>query len=544
MASITDYWDQVKQMLNKFSLGQKISLAGLGMGLLVGFILIMSWAARPKFTVLFSNLNPKDAGKIIDELKTGKIEYQVDAGGTMILVPEDQVYEQRMKFANLGVPQDGIVGYEIFDQTKLGMTDFVQKLNYHRALEGELSRTLAGIEEITQARVHIVVPKPALFEEDKVPTTASVVLRMRGSSVLSRDQVQGIANLIASSIEGLSTENIAILDAKGKILSTDLGKEEGVALSSAQYEVRRQVEKYLEDKAQSLLVSALGQGKSLVRVTADLNFNRIEKTSQTFDPEGSVVRSEEVASKAASTGSQSPQASTSNTREDDESTVTNYEISNTLEHVVNAVGNIERISVAVLVDGHYDVLEDEEGVQSREYKERTPEELGKLTSIVKNAIGFNGPRGDQISVSSMPFDESKTVELQADFAQAAQYEFWQSVIQKVMLALIAAALLLAVRYLMKRVKLVAKEIGLPAQIPLPAGVMPGMAGPGAPYRSQAGVTAEQLRQKALDEVGRMGEEMSFESMKKAEKQKKLVEYIEEKPDEATQLIRTWLHGGD
>ena len=540
MANITDYRDQMKQMLDKFSPAQKISLAGLGIGLLVGFFLIMTWASKPKFTVLFSNLNPKDAGKILDELKSSKIEYQVDAGGTMILVPEDQVYEQRMNFANLGVPQDGIVGYEIFDQTKLGMTDFVQKLNYHRALEGELSRTLAGIEEITQARVHIVVPKPALFEEDKKPTTASVVLRMRGSSALSRDQVQGIANLIASSVEGLSTENIAILDAKGKILSTDLGKEEGVALSSAQYEVRRQVEGYLEDKAQSLLLSALGQGKSLVRVTADLNFNRIEKTSQTYDPEGQVVRSEEVASKAATAGSQTPQASTSNTREDDESTVTNYEISNTLEYVVNAIGNIERISVAVLVDGHYDLIEDEEGIQSRDYRERPPEELAKLTAIVKNAIGFNASRGDQISVSSMPFDDSRTVEMQADFTQAAQYEFWQNIIQKAVLVLIAAALLLAVRFLMKRIKHIAKEVGISAE-----GVFPGIA-PGVPSRARAaaGVTADQLRQKALDEVGKLEDEMSFESIKKAEKQKKLTEYIEEKPDEATQLIRTWLHGGD
>jgi len=546
MATVNEYWSQAKALLNKFSLGQKVSLAALGIGLIIGFAVLLSVASKPRYAVLFSNLSAKDAGRIVDELKVNKIEYKVEAGGTMVLVPEEMVYEQRMKFANLGIPQEGVVGYEIFDQTKLGMTDFVQKLNYHRALEGELSRTLTGIEEIAQARVHIVIPKPALFEEDKKPTTASVVLRMRGSASLSKEQVQGIANLVAASVEGLTTENIAILDSRGNILSTDLHKEEGIALSSAQYEVRRQVEKYLEDKAQSILVGALGSGKTIVRVTADLNFNRMEKTVHTFDPEGQVVRSEEVASKASTAGSQNPPSSTTNSRQDDESTVTNYEISNTLEHVINSIGNIERLSVAVLIDGQYRIIEGEKGVKSREYIERPPEELAKLTAIVKNAIGFNAARGDQISVSSMPFDYSQAEEIQAEFAKAEQYEFWRSIIEKALFVLLMAGIFFAVRWLMKRARSLAKEVELPSEVQVAA--IPGM--PPSAVRIPVGVPgmpempsyeAEEIRRRAMQEVGRLEDRISFESIKQAEMQKKLVEYINEKPEEATQLLRTWIY---
>lgn len=547
MATVNEYVSQAKELLNKFSLAQKISLAALAVALIVGFSILMSITSQPKFEVLFSGLTAKDAGKIVDDLKTTKIPYKVESGGSTILVPQDQVYEQRMKFANMGIPQEGVIGYEIFDQTHLGMTDFVQKLNYHRALEGELSRTLVALEEIQQARVHIVVPKPALFEEDKKPTTASVVLRMRGSAQLSRDQIQGVANLVASSVEGLKPENIAILDSRGNVLSADMGKDQGIALSASQYELRRQVEKYYEDKAQSLLIGALGAGKSIVRVTADLDFNKIEKTKQSFDPEGQVVRSEETANKTSTSGSQTPDNATTNSRSDEESNVTNYEITNTVEHVVNAVGNIQRISVAVIVDGNYNISKDEEGKTIREYVERPPEELSKLNTIVRNTLGIDPARGDQLSVSSMPFDYSEQALMEEEFDKNAKYEFWKAIIEKAVLALIVLAILLTIRWMFKRARNLARQLGLPEPVTLaPAGAhgIPGMVIPGMPPGLAAGESAEIMRKKAAEEVAKMEEAASMETLKKAEMQKKLVEYIAEKPDEATQLVRTWLYGGE
>lgn len=521
MAAMTDFGRQVKLMLAKFSLGQKISLGLLAVGLIIGFVLIMSWAASPKFAVLFSTLNPKDAGRIVDELKTAKVPYKLESGGTLIMIPEDEVYEQRMTFANMGIPQEGIVGYEIFDETKLGMTDFVQKLNYHRALEGELARTLMSIDEITQARVHIVIPKPALFEEDKKPTTASVVIRLRGGGALNREQIQGVANLVASSVEGLIPENISIVDSRGNILSSELGKDKGVALSSAQYDLRRQIERYLEDKAQSMMISVLGVNRSIVRVTADLNFNRIERTRQTYDPESQVVRSEEVCIEASSEGLQTPQPSTSRSSEDQESTTTNYEISNTVEHMVNSMGNIERLSVSVLVDGNYRMVTVASGEELVEYVARGTEELSKLGAVVKNAIGFNPARGDQITVTSMAFDNGREVEVEAEFAKMALYEFWQSIIQKVVLVIIPVIILLIVRRLFQRMRKLTETIAVP---------VPG-----------AAVAREGLRAKAMEEVGRLEEEVSLEGIRKAEVQKRISEFIIEQPDEATQLIRTWLY---
>ena len=538
MSTMSEFWEQIKKTIGKFSLTQKISLSVLTVALLITFVLIMSWASRPKYGVLFSNLSEKDAGRIIDELKTSKIPYEFSSGGTTILVPENEVYEQRMQFANMGLPMEGVVGYELFDQTKLGMTDFVQKLNYHRALEGELSRTLSSITEIYQARVHIVIPKTALFEEDKKPTTASIALRTKGEG-LTKGQIQGIANLVASSVEGLTPENITIIDSKGNILSSDLSKDKAVALSASQHELQRQVEKYLEEKAQSMMIGALGPDRSIIRVTAELDFNKIEKTNQTYDPESQVVRSEEISTKTGNTNSQSqnptPGSTNTNTSQDDtENIITNYEISNTLEHVVNAVGTIGRLSVAVLVDGNYGTETSETGEETRSYVERTPEELNKLSSIVKNAIGYNPRRGDQISISSFPFDTSREEELKGEFASAARYEFWRDLIEKVIVVLIGVALLIAVRSLIRRSKQLADLI-----LPKPEMIVK----PAAEVEEEESYEdeAERARAKIRREMNQMEKALALDTVQKEELMRKITIFVQENPQEASNLIKTWLY---
>ena len=539
MATMVEFWEQVKNTIDKFSLVQKISLSALTLALIITFVVIMSWASKPQYGVLFSNLNEKDAGRIVDELKSNKVPYKFDSGGTTILVPEPEVYEQRMQFANMGLPQEGIVGYELFDQTKLGMTDFVQKLNYHRALEGELSRTLSSISEIYQARVHIVIPKPALFEEDKKPTTASIAIRTKGDG-LSKGQIQGIANLVASSVEGLTPENITVIDSRGNILSGDLSKDESVALSASQHDLQRQVEKYLEEKAQSMMVGALGMNRSIIRVTAELDFNKIEKTEQKFDPESQVVRSEEISTKTGGTNSQSqnptPGSTNTNTSNDEtENTITNYEISNTIEHVVNSVGTIGRLSVAVLVDGKYEAGETDEGEEVRNYIERTPEELNKLSSIVQNAIGYNTRRGDQISISSFPFDTTRETELLTEFSDAARYEFWRDMIEKATAALIGVALLLAVRSLIRR----SKQLG---DIILPkTEVVTKAARIEEDDEESYEDEAERARAKIRKEMNQMERSMAADSVQKEEMMKRISSFVQENPQEASNLIKTWLY---
>ena len=538
MASMNEFWEQIKKVFARFTLTQKISLAALTIALLAIFIIIMNWASRPKFGVLFSSLTSKDAGRIVEELQTSKIPYKLEASGATVLIPEKQVYEQRMKFANLGIPMEGTVGYELFDQTKLGMTDFVQKLNYHRALEGELSRTLTGINEILSARVHIVIPKPALFQEDKKPATASVALKLK-SDALSRSQIQGIANLVASSVEGLTPDNITIIDSRGNILSSDLSKDKALALSASQYELQRQVEEYLEKKAQTMLMGALGPDRSIIRVTAELDFDRIEKTAQTFDPASQVVRSEEVSTKTGTSNSQSQspppgQSSTSNSQDDQEAVITNYEISNTLEHVVQAVGNIGRLTIAVLVDGKYNLNKDAKGEEVQEYAERTPEEITKLTSLIKNAIGFNPARGDEITVTSFPFDTTQDQALAAEFADAAKYEFWRDVMQKGLMGIIVLAMLVTIRALLKRSRRLA-GILMP---PSPPGLKPALA-------REKGLSSEdeaaKVRAKVREEIGKMEMQMAVSTVEKEEIMSKINEFIRLKPAEASTLIRTWLN---
>lgn len=541
MAALSEYRNQFKKLLDKLTTVQKVSFAALSVVLVIGFFLLMSWASRPQYAVLFSNLTPKDAGRIVEELKTAKVLYKVESAGSTIMVPENVVYEERMRFANLGIPMEGIVGYELFDQTKLGMTDFVQKLNYHRALEGELARTLTSINEIIQARVHIVIPKPALFEEDKKPTTASVTLRSKGGVSLDREQVRGIAFLVSSSVEGLTPENITIIDSRGNVLSSELGKDKAVALSASQHELQQQVELYLEEKAQSILKEALGSQKSIVRISADLNFDRIESTSEEFDPESQVIRSEEVSTKSASGSSNNPQppveaniAATSNTQEDGESTVTNYEISNTIKHVVSAMGNIKRLTVAVLVDGEYREVEAEGGEPVLEFMERSDAELNTLAAIVRNAVGFSGARGDQISVSCLPFDTSRQREIEAEFASAARYEFWQEMIQRGLLALIALAILLTIRSLVRRAKRLTPVAG-PART-----VQMEIPGVGTVAAEEAEEQLAKIRRKMRRKPGSIEDEFTDETLERADLQEKLAKFIQDYPDQATQLVRTWI----
>jgi len=540
MASVNNFGYQLREVFEKFTFPQKVSLVAAIAGLLIVFVVLMNWVSQPTFNVLFSALNEKDAGRIVEQLQSGKIPYKLEAGGTTILVPENLVYEQRMKFANMGLPMEGIVGYEVFDQTKLGMTDFLQKMNYHRALEGELSRTLMSINEILSARVHIVIPKPALFEEDKKPATASVALRLRGDG-LNLGQVQGIANLVAASVEGLTPENISIIDSRGNILSGDFSGERFISLSGSQYELKRKVEEYLENKVQSMLVGSLGPNKSIIRVSAELDFDRIEKTEQTFDPTSQVVRSEEVSTRtgtASSQGTPSPGGTnTSNKQDEEEAVITNYEISNKLEHMVQAVGNIGRLSIAVMVDGNYKIEKNEAGNQVRTYMERSPEEVAKITSLVKNAIGFNDKRGDQITVTSMPFDVSQEPEHVEDFTDVARYELYREILQKGLMVAIILAMLLTVRALVKRSRKLEDFIE-PVRAKITTTPIVDEVREAELFAEEE---TERVRKKIREEIGRKEKNKIFDSVEKQEIMKKINNFAVSKSVEASNLIKSWLH---
>jgi flagellar M-ring protein FliF len=394
--------------------------------------LLATWAGRPDYQVLYTGLKPEDGGRIVDKLRSKKVPFQLRDGGATVLVPAQSVYEMRLDLATAGLPQSGGVGYEVFDKNNFGMTDFVQKLNYQRALEGELTRTIQGLEEVGQVRVHIVIPEAHLYSEEKTSPTASVVLKLNGR--LSPGQIQGITRLVGSSVEGLSPENVTIIDTNGNVLSKGHSESSVAGLSNDQLELQQSVESYLGRKVQSMLEEVLGTNRAVVQVSAQLDFEKLDRTVEKFDPDNQVVRSEEKNDSQNQAGGEKTTSS-----------VVNYEVSKTIEHVANAVGGIRKLTVAVMVDGAYQV--DAKG--ARKYVPRTAEELAKIRGIVKNAVGIDSKRGDELEVANVAFDTSALDAVAKDMKKAQTMGMVSKVGGKLGYVVVGVLLLLFLRSAVK-----------------------------------------------------------------------------------------------
>ncbi|MGB9913478.1 MAG: flagellar basal-body MS-ring/collar protein FliF, partial [Candidatus Kapaibacteriota bacterium] len=294
---------QISNFLSKLSIAQKILLFGITFSVLFGLIyLVVQTSTKVEYATLFTQLDPTEAGKIVEKLKEKKIQYKLEDNGTTILVDKSKVYDTRISIAAEGLPESGVVGYEIFDKTNLGMSEFVQKLNYRRALEGELAKTIGSLSGVKKARVHIVIPEKALFAAEQKQPTASVTLQLAGENALSRLNIRGIQNLVASSVEGLTPNNVTVVDHRGRIISeSDIDPNSMLGKTQTQHEQQIRVEQYLTNKVQSLLDGVLGPGNSEVRVSAELDFTQIEKTITDFNPDKQVVRSEQSSSQNAKT---------------------------------------------------------------------------------------------------------------------------------------------------------------------------------------------------------------------------------------------------
>lgn len=402
--------------------GKRMMIAAVAILSVLAFSVLIFVANRTDYRPLFTNLNAEDAGEIVKKLKDTKTPYQVTADGKGILVPSDKVYELRLSLASEGLPQGGGVGFEIFDRKSFGMTEFVQKLNYQRALQGELSRTISQLNGVEQARIHLVIPEKSLFKENEKPATASVVLKMKSERSLRDSEVQGVVHLIASSIEGLDPEHVTVLDSRGKVLTKGNGTADPTTkATTAMQETQRAYEKNVEERIQSLLDRIVGSGKSVARVTASFDFKQVERVEEKFDPESIAVRSEQrTEEKGASTttnagvpgvqtnlgrAGQGNASSTGGGSKNDETL--NYEVSRSTAKIIEPVGALSKISVAVLVDGKYEMpaaVKDGQAAKAK-YSHRSPDELQKIEALVKSAVGFNAERGDQLSVQNIPFQD-------------------------------------------------------------------------------------------------------------------------------------------
>ena len=539
---VSRYRESIDKILKSLSKTQKIIIASVAGLVVIGIIAISILSKTPDYAVLFSDLQPDDANKIIEKLNERGVEYKLSSAGSTINVPREKVYELRLSLAGEGMPFSGVVGYEIFDKTNFGISDFQQKVNYKRALQGELVRTVQKLESIENAQINIVVPEKALFKEDQKKTTASVILKLRTNKPpLSTENIIAISNLIASSVEGLEPNNITIIDSKGNLLSSNEQRDHFLSLSASQYDIKRKVELNLADKAQSMLNQVLGYGKSVVRVDAELDFNQMERTSRIYDP-NNVIRSQETNDQSRYKWDSVPPSTRG-------VTLTNYEVGETVEHLIGQVGSVKRLTVAVIVDGTYRDVETDSQIV-REYILRSPDQMAKITGIVRTAVGFSDARRDQISVETMFFETNID---DYDIVSVREFETSSFGLMKQILALFAMIIaVLIVRSMLNRFKPKAEAKSKPrlAKISLKPleerSFKPVIVEPETHevVKTEIGgrevVVKEKPKRPAPIIELPEEEEPTEEELKFAELKNRVAGYVIDKPSEAVNLVKIWL----
>ncbi len=417
MQKFKELLGRIKGFWNSLGKRQRWTLAGASAALMVFFSVLLFYSGRVSYAPLFSGLELEDQAAIVDLLKEKGVEYRLDPSASAILVPEDAVYSLRLNMASSGLPRSGIVGYEIFDNAKMGMTDFQQQVAYVRALEGELARTISRLDVVEFARVNVVLPKQKLFLKEEQPATASVLIRLRPGRQMKTDHIKAVMKLVASSVEGLNPDNVSIVDTSGRLLSELVGDGyllyQGASggVSSIQREMERHQEIDLEKKIQNMLSAIFGPGNSVVRVRVELDFTRLSRTKQEYVPEArgkGVVRSIQTVEETFSGSAQSNRGvgtasnipgyavKTSGSNNGDYSKtdqVINYEISSFQQEEQKAPGTVKRITASVVINS-------EENSAPRD----------ELLYSISTAIGINEERGDRLSLAFMPFASADQIE--------------------------------------------------------------------------------------------------------------------------------------
>ena len=421
--NFTTLLEQITALVQKLTKKQRLVIAASTLAV-IGFIvfLVLYTANKSKndYAILFDNISASDLALVIDQLEKDNIPYKIVNDGT-IKVPKDVVYKERITIASKGIPKNSKVGFELFDKNEFGETEFAQNIKYLRALEGELSRTISSLLPIKDATVHIALPKESLFSEKSEPPTASVVLKLQPSMRLTFKQIVGIKNLVAASVPRLKSENVKLIDENGNPLeSEDLGGYDN-DLVKAQIRYKKEYERALEKKIEAVLAPIVGgKDKLVAKVNATFDFKQKRQKSEYYDPEN-VVRSEKTIEEKrvgyAKNDSLGVPGAISNigpiqpngAKKEEEkysksSTTTNYEVSKKITDIKGEFATLKRVSVAVVVDGKY---KDEKG--KLKYIPLSQAELKNITSIVKNAVGFDQKRGDSISVNNFEFKKSAFV---------------------------------------------------------------------------------------------------------------------------------------
>lgn len=508
-----DLLDKVKQRWQETSQNRKALIILVSAVILAGLVYLGATLTRPSYALLLGDLEPKDAGDIVAQLESQKVPYQLTNQGTTILVPKEQVDEIRVKLASDGLLTGVGHGFELFDKSKFGETDFEQQIAYQRALQEELRRTITKVEGVDQARVHLVIPQKSVFIEEEGTASASVVIKLKPAAKLKPEQVKGLNDLIVGSVEGLKAENVHIIDTEGNVLNEFLKDPAGIGSGGfagtaveRQQQIRRAFEKELENRVQTMLAKVMGPNKAVAMVTAELDFNQ-QQTNTTEVVPGQIV-SERSTKENGSDGNvggvpgsttqmpgqsipgQVTNGQSSYTKSDD---IKNYQHGTKVESVVQAPGKVLKLSTAVVLD------------ESIKNLDRT-----QVERIVTAAIGFDQQRGDQITVSTMTFDRS-----QYDLGQ--DLEKTQPGNEQLYMMIAAAAggilflLALIIFFVRRRKKKTEPQI---------------IETPGLPV-DEAAKTEEE-------------EEPVWEIPPPKDKQKQLKDLAEDRPDDVASVLKVWL----
>ncbi len=522
---------QITGIFNKLTVQQKLIIGGTVGVTVVMLITLLFFLNRPDYSPLFTNLTEEDAAKVVNQLNSQKIPYQITNGGKVIQVPKEKVYEERLSLASKGIPSSGVVGYEIFDKNTMGMSEFMQRLDYKRALEGELAKTIMEIDGVEGARVHIVIPQRSVFKDEQKPPTAAVVLKLRSGYYISRNYIAAILNLVSSSVEGLKPGNVTLLDTEGRLLSKEEQSDPLAVSSSRQYEIKKSVENYLAQKAQNILNNVLGYGNSMVEVNADLNFDQVEKTMETYDPNSQVAVSEQTI-KSVNSGKNLGDS----TDQSSQNSVTNYDINKTIQKVVEGSGVIERLSVAAVVN---DVSKQVTKGNTTEtvYQPRSNNQMNKLAELIKNAVGLDPSRKDQFSIVNIPFETREIDDVKTE--KPGMMNNINEYINPLMMILAVAVSIFLLKGLMKRLKnqkIVIGTFGGDENLQTDSFI---------PSRISAGKRSPQItgppKKKNLLPLGDLEDEISDEAEQKRIQQEKIVNYVSKNPVDAAKLINVWLH---
>jgi len=509
--------------------------------------------------LLFSDVEMAEASQITAKLDSARIPYELRGDGTTIFVPRSKVMSARLMLSEDGLPSRGGIGYEIFDkQDALGATQFQQNINRLRALEGELARTIASIDGVDKARVHLVLPERQLFTQDRQAPSASIVVSVRGGQI-TQGQVRAVRNLVASAVPGLSVNRVTIADASGKLLAA-AEEDGGAAAADAMDERKAAIEDRLRREVQGIVESIVGPGAARVQVAADVDFNRVTSTAQTFDPEGRVVRETNSTEETTTSGGGSAGAATAgrnlpdgaggdgpggggDTSERTEEQV-RYEISSTTKTEIVEGGRIKRLSVAVAVDG-VTAPPAEDGTPGA-WAARDPQELERIAALVKSAVGFDEARGDKVEIVNLKFAQSAAT-AGTEAAKPSMLDFGKNDIMRGVEILAALIVSFGVVFFVLR-PLVTGMLGGGAG----AGGAPLLAGPaGAPALAGAGgvggalppPVAGALPAPAGGPLGGMEQQLDIAKIQgqvNSSSVKRVAEVIEQHPEESAQILRAWL----